>query len=248
MSRHVIRTMGTVSSLELVTEDQLAAASVARVLNSADARFSLHRPDSELSAVARGLPLVEASAEVLAAYALALDWRRRTEGQFTAHRPDGVLDLSGIVKSWAMAAAGDALRDRGAWNWCLNVGGDVLTEGVDHEGRPWIVGIADPADRARLLTAVSLDDDRRAIATSGSTERGDHIWGARALDENGFRQVTVIAPDIVTADVLATALVAGGRDYLDEATSRFPIEVLTVDRAGELLITPGMREAMHAAA
>ena len=58
----------------------------------------------------------------------------------------------------------------------------------------------------------------------------------------------MIAPDIVTADVLATALVAGGRDYLDEATSRFPIEVLTVDRAGELLITPGMREAMHAAA
>ena len=46
-----------------------------------------------------------------ACYSRALRWRSRTDDAFTPHRPDGVIDLSGIVKAEAMAAAGDVLDD-----------------------------------------------------------------------------------------------------------------------------------------
>ena len=52
-------------------------------------------------------------------------------------------------------------------------------------------------------------------------------------------QVSVAAADLVTADVLATAIVAGGRAALDELTGRHDIDVLAVTRDGGLLATPG---------
>jgi thiamine biosynthesis lipoprotein len=59
-----------------------------------------------------------------------------------------------------------------------------------------------------------------------------------------YLQVTVVADDILTADVLATAIVAGGESMLREACGSWDIDVLTVDLAGELTATPGFRAAL----
>jgi thiamine biosynthesis lipoprotein len=53
--------------------------------------------------------------------------------------------------------------------------------------------------------------------------------------------VSVAAQDIVTADVLATAIVAGGRPTLDAVTARWDVDVLAVADDGGLLATPGFR-------
>jgi thiamine biosynthesis lipoprotein len=53
--------------------------------------------------------------------------------------------------------------------------------------------------------------------------------------------VSVAASDIVTADVLATAVVAGGRGTLDAVTARWDVDVLAVTHDGALLATPGFR-------
>ncbi|HEY4151927.1 MAG TPA: FAD:protein FMN transferase, partial [Pseudolysinimonas sp.] len=210
--RKTFETMGTVVSLEWASAPAELIA-VQSIFGAADRRFSLYRPDSELRRVADGdLELLDASAELREVYATALGWRGETGGAFTPHRPDGAIDLNGIVKAWAMAGADRALGDR---DWCLNVGGDVLVSGRDQFGRSWVVGIVDPADRAGLLTAVPLVGTRRAAATSGSAERGDHIW-TRGREVAEFVQVTVLADDIVTADVLATAIVSGGSATLDD--------------------------------
>ena len=63
-----------------------------------------------------------------------------------------------------------------------------------------------------------------AVATSGTAERGDHIWGGTLL------QATVVAADIVTADIWATAIVAGG---LDRARLESAIEFLVLRENGE---------------
>lgn len=236
--RQTFETMGTVVSLEWsgVPAELLA---VQDLFEAADQRFSLYRPDSELSRVADGsLELLDAGSELREVYAMALGWRGETGGAFSPHRPDGTLDLNGIVKAWAMAEAGRALGDG---DWCLNVGGDVLVSGLAAVGAPWVVGIVDPGARAELLTSVPLVGRRRAAATSGSAERGDHIW-TRGREAAEFVQVTVLADDIVTADVLATAIVSGGAASLDDLTGRFDIDVLTVDGTGGLRATPGMRE------
>jgi thiamine biosynthesis lipoprotein len=102
-------------------------------------------------------------------------------------------------------------------------------------GEPWSIGIVDPDDRDRLLADHRLLGSRRAVATSGSAERGDHIW--TRFGSTDVRQATVIADDIVTADVLATAIVAAGPSGLDDVTARFDIDALVVTTEG-LLATP----------
>ncbi|WP_423246863.1 FAD:protein FMN transferase [Sinomonas puerhi] len=271
-----------------VVEDQFAGL---------DAQFSLYKPTSEASRIARGeLSLMEASPLMRDLYADAIRWRRRTDGAFTPERPDGLLDLSGLVKGYAIAEAGRSLAALGLTDWCLNAGGDVLVSGspaprppISRDGGPrggagasaWLAGIVDPADRRTLLGAYPLGGTgtapdsvmdavmgaapgmgtspavsgralsgrapRLALATSGSAERGDHIWtvgirraggGAQRPD---FVQVSVAASDVVTADVLATAIVAGGRATLDTVTARWDVDVLVVTHDGALLATPGFR-------
>lgn len=229
-----------------------ASAAVERVFAGLDETFSLYRPDSEASRLARGeLSLRDSSAAMRDRYAEALSWRLRTEGAFSPERPDGVLDLSGLIKGYAIGQAGEALRSRGITDWCLNAGGDVLVMGspVPGSGTAWAAGVVDPLDRSALIAAYELGGPgtRRALATSGSAERGDHIWaagsGSRTAGSSGagFAQVSVAATDIVTADVLATAIVAGGTAMLHRATDGWEIDVLAVRRNGELLATPGFR-------
>ena len=247
--RHVFVTMGTALSIDLPGVDAAAhaVAQVEQIFQEADDRFSLYRPNSELSQIAAGTTsLMTSSAELRRTYAEALFWRDKTNGAFTPHRPDGVVDLNGIVKSMALERAGTALDDAGLVNWSLNAGGDVFCHGEQEHQRPWTVGIVDPEDRGALLCSLALHGSRRAVATSGSAERGDHIWRDGSHDAVDFRQVTVVADDIVTADVLATAIVSGGETSLEEISARWPIDVLTVDRERNLRATPGLRAALLA--
>ncbi|RAM37447.1 FAD:protein FMN transferase [Arthrobacter globiformis] len=262
--------MGTVTSLAVPTDahkapqaaaDELEAATavVERLFTELDSIFSLYRPDSEASRLVRGeLTLPEASAEMRARYEEAAEWRLLTEGAFTPERPDGALDLSGIVKGHAIREAGMSLLALGMANWCLNAGGDVLVSGSPNPDTdvPWRAGIVDPADRRTLLAGFPLGGaalgsappdgmvadggTRAALATSGSAERGDHIWSV-AAGAAEFRQVSVAAADVVTADVLATAIVAGGVPMLNRATAMWDIEALAVSANGELLATGGFR-------
>ena len=230
--------MGTVASLTLDVSSSFDLDAVRAVFDHYDVTYSLYRPESELSRVAAGtLSLADASSELRATYASALEWRAATRGEFTPHRPDGVIDLSGVVKALAMDRAGAELVGSGASNWCLNVGGDVLVSGSDDDGDPWSIGIVDPHDRATLLTSAELRGSRRACATSGSAERGDHIWTVGA-DRPVFVQASVVADDIVTADVLATAIIAGGPADLDQICAAWDIDALTIDRDGNLRMTP----------
>jgi thiamine biosynthesis lipoprotein len=237
--------MGTVASItfDSISGDSIDLRSVHGAFDHFDATYSLYRPDSELSLIAsHALELGDATAEVRDTYAKALEWRAVTQGEFSPHRPDGAIDLSGIVKALAMNTAGAELTKAGTTNWCLNVGGDILVSGLDNKAEPWAVGIADPFDRGELLTSATLRGSRRACATSGSAERGDHIWTIGGAPTQ-FVQASVIADDIVTADVLATAIIAGGSTALDHSCANWSIDVLTIDKEGEIRMTPGF--AMH---
>lgn len=259
-------TMGTVASLvipgcESGEEAERAAAAIEAIqadFEGLEERFSLYRDDSEASRIARGeLPLTQASVATRDAYALALEWRQRTAGAFTPHRPDGVLDLAGVVKAMAIADGGRILDEAGFEDWILNIGGDLLSRGRNPErgevaaadgtplGERWKAGIVDPANRGTLLGSVELREGRRAIATSGIAERGEHVWRAERGPAE-FVQVSVRADDIVTADVLATAILSGGPELLHELVERYEIDVLACDRGGAMLATPGMREALAA--
>lgn len=239
MIHDTFESMGTVVSAALDAPIDLAPAR--RVFDDLDRTFSLYDPRSPLSRIANGeLLLTDAAPAVRAEYARALSWRSRTGGWFTPHRPDDVIDLSGTVKAVALARAAHALASAGAVGM-IGAGGDIAV--VGHPSRT-LVGVADPADRTRLLTTVDLGC-RRGAATSGSAERGEHIWSRAGRSD--LLQVTVLADDIVEADVLATAAIAGGGAHLDELTQAFDVDVLAVARDGSLRATEGFRRRMQAA-
>ena len=279
MSVHSFESMGTVVSVRLGTaevnsgsethseesaltasREVVALAAARQAFDALNERFSLYRESSEISQIARGeLLLSDSSERMRDAYAQALLWREATNGAFTPHRPDGVLDLSGTIKAVAIADAAAAIHACGFTAFSINAGGDILTHGIpddlatgaegseadaDADGdadaenvRGWVTGIVDPQNRTELLSVVTLTPELPAMATSGSAERGDHIW-ARPGATNDFLQATVIAADIITADVCATAIIAGGQETLNHLTEQFEIAVLVVTASGELLANP----------
>lgn len=239
--RDIFGTMGTVVSAEWTpaSSPMASALSIEGAFADLDERFTLYRHNSELSRIARGeLRLTDATAQLRSVYEEALDWRRRTDGAFTPHRPDGVIDLNGIVKALAIRDAGAVFESFGITDWCINAGGDLYT---GQDALPRTIGIVDPDFRARLLCSVSLASPHRAVATSGRAERGDHIWTTHDTSVPEFSQASVFADDIVTADVLATAIVAGGSATLHLATEGWPVDVIAVGLDGTILMTPSMR-------
>lgn len=240
MSVHTFETMGTVVSLRLpdasASADQryAAARAVQERFAEFDERFSLYRQDSEASLIARGeLALPGASESMREAYAEALGWRDATHGVFTPHRPDGVIDLSGTVKAAAIREGARELRSLGFDVFSINAGGDILTSGTPSEGA-WVTGIINPLLPGEVLSVVSLTPEFPALASSGVAERGEHIW-RRPDTDTRFVQASVAAADIMTADVLATTIIAGGHDALDAVTARGDVAVLAVLADGSLL-------------
>ena len=239
--RDVFSSMGTVISAEWAPAlaPILGGLTIEDAFAELEERFSLYRPESELSRIARGeLNMTYASEQLRSVYEEALGWRTRTEGTFTPHRPDGVIDLNGIVKALAIRRAGAVFESVGVSNWSINAGGDLL---YGQDSLPSTIGIVDPNDRSRLLCSVSLLSPHRAVATSGSAERGDHIWKSLSMSDDEFSQVSVFADDIVTADVLATAIVAGGPETLRLVTERWPVDVIAIDQDDTILMTPAIR-------
>lgn len=246
--RWTFETMGTVVSVSTPggLPDAEIRGSVEAVFLEDELEFSRYRPGSPISRIARGeLSMLDASENLRSAYAIAVEWRSRTAGAFTPHRPDGVVDLDGVVKALAIQRAGSVLTGAGIADWCLGCGGDVLMCGVAAANSPWTIGVADPDLPGGLIAEVPMVGRDRAIATSGTAERGEHVW--RSDDRSALRQVTVVADDIVTADVLATAILSGGLASLNDLARTHEVEVLALTQ-DKMLVTPRLRRLISAAA
>lgn len=208
-----------------------AVAAVAQVLCTADRQFSPYRHTSELQRLRRGgvLPMRTTSPNGWAAApGPALEQRRgqmsasmrkvlaqcerlerSTGGAFTPFDSLGRFDPTGLVKGWAMERAVRAVNALGYADVCLNVGGDVRTSGLAHVARPWRVALVDPLRKGavRQVVAAPASGEAFAVATSGTQERGEHLWdqGGRPLPESRIA-VTVVGADAGVVDAIATAV------------------------------------------
>jgi thiamine biosynthesis lipoprotein len=215
-------------------------------LRDADNLMSLWRADTPLARLSAGRAgLGDMPLEVVEVLRLSVLASHETAGHFDARRPDGRVDPTGLVKGWALARVGRLLLAAGFEHWCLNGAGDVLVHGhstgateTSRTGPGWTVGVSDPADAQRLLTAVVVHDG--AVATSGSAQRGGHIWAPRTGGRaSGLRAATVVCSDIVRADIMATAAVARGRDALTWLDRLDGLEALVVYDDGGVGVTSG---------
>jgi thiamine biosynthesis lipoprotein len=208
-------------------------------LRTVDAAFSTYRADSEVSRLNAGtLTRAQASPAVRAVLERCSALRAQTRGCFDV-RARGPLDPSAFVKGWAVEEAARMLADDGARNLCVHAGGDVRVRGERAPGLPWRVGIQHPRRRERVAAVLRTSD--LAIATSGAYERGAHIVDPRTGEPpEGVLSVTVLGPDLGTADAYATAAFAMGAEGPAWTAGLDDYEALTILSDGRVLSTRGV--------
>jgi thiamine biosynthesis lipoprotein len=208
-------------------------------LRRVDATFSTYRPDSAISRLNAGtLALRDAAPQVRHVLDRCEDLRGRTRGSFDV-RARGPLDPSAFVKGWAIEAVAAMLGAAGARNLCVHAGGDVCVRGERAPGQPWRVGIQHPWQRNRV--AAVLRTRGLAVATSGAYERGRHIVDPRTRRApRGVASVTVLGPDLATADAYATAAFAMGAEGPAWTAGLDDYDALSILADGRVLSTPGV--------
>ncbi|MGP3926418.1 FAD:protein FMN transferase [Streptomyces sp. 8N616] len=238
--------MGTVFSFDIRGEAAARASTAAAVdeavhwLHEVDRLFSLYKPESELSRLARGeLTAAECDPLVCEVLALCEAAEARSDGWFST-RYAGGLDPTGLVKGWAVERASRLLAVRGVGDSCINGGGDIQLSGHREERRPWRIGISDPLQPGELVAVVEGAGEL-AVATSGTAERGCHVLDPRtgAPPRHPLASVTVLARGLTAADAWATAAFARGsaaRDWLEELPG---VEAVAVGLDGSTWCTAG---------
>jgi thiamine biosynthesis lipoprotein len=176
----------------------------------------------EPAAVARALALV--------------GWHRvRWEGRAVTLLPGMEIDLGGIGKEYAVDRAAALVAAETRAPTLINFGGDLYAGGPRRGGRPWSVGVDDPA-RTGVAIVERIALTRGGLATSGDARRFvihqdrrlGHILDPRTgwPVEGAPRSVTVVGPTCLEAGTLSTLACLrgpGAAEFLDEQGVTFRI-------------------------
>lgn len=130
------------------------------------------------------------------------------------------MDLCGIAKGRALDLLADYLRDAGETAFLVDLGGELKSEGLHPEGRPWQIAVEDPRPSHNGPAFGLRLPDGMAVATSGLRTQSYELDGQRyghIIDPHHARpsdgsaaSVSVLDAEGMVADGWATALAAAG--------------------------------------
>ncbi len=164
-----------------------------------------------------------------------LDARRRT----VALKRPMVLDLGAVAKGLAVDTAARELQHFP--HFAIDAGGDLYLAGLNPAGQPWSVGIRHPVLHDQTIDTIRVSN--KAVCTSGNYERmdiGRHILDPRGGGDTGrASSVTVVAPNALMADALATAAFVLGADAGLALLERHDVDGVIFSHALERHATKG---------
>lgn len=147
------------------------------------------------------------------------------EGKITKDNPLSILDMSAIAKGYGVDRIAQLLRRYSITNFMVEIGGEVVAEGINEKGSPWRIGINRPNEdstscNAELQDIVSLSG--HAIATSGNY-RNFYVQDGKKIAhtinpktgypaQQDILSSTVMAPSCAEADAFATAFMVMGME------------------------------------
>ncbi len=155
-------------------------------------------------------------------------------GKVVKQDPRIMLDCSAIAKGFGTDVIANFLRSRGVKNFMVEIGGEIVTSGINEERLPWKIGVTKPSDDplgdkgGELMTVLNVTD--KAMATSGNYRNFYYKDGkkfAHTIDpktgypvQHSLLSATVIADDCATADAYATSFMVMGfekaRNFLEK--------------------------------
>lgn len=163
------------------------------------------------------------------------------------------VDFGGIAKGYGVDRAVADLRAMGNPAALVDAGGDLFAHGRPAPDRPWKVGIRDPRHVERILGRFDVEDE--AVATSGTYfqkrvvdgREVSHLFDPRTAEPVAHvLSATVVAPDAMTADALATAACVLETARCRALFESMPgIEALWVSAEGTITMTEGMRRRVE---
>ena len=183
---------------------------------------------------------------------LIIGWEKISllpDGRVKKKHPNIFIDFNAVAKGYIVDVIGNYLEDIGNNNFLVEIGGEVLARGISPKTNlPWKIGIENPKNQTNQISLVQtlrLKDE--AMASSGNYRKyRDNIkTGERFVHivnpKNGLAfqskvlSVSVKAPDCITADAWATALMVmsleDGKEIIENITD---LEALwIIDLAGK---------------
>lgn len=131
------------------------------------------------------------------------------------------LDFSALAKGYGVDAVALFLEKNGITNYMVEIGGEVRGRGKNERGTGWVIGINTPSETAHVTdfqSKIRLVD--RSLATSGNYRNYYEVNGQKYSHtinpKTGFPErsnllsATILAPDCMTADALATTCMVLG--------------------------------------
>lgn len=218
LSRQV-ESWGTVILFELssqkVSQESLIQAftEAEKFIYHVDEVFSTYKENSIISQLKREeIEISACSDEVQEVWGLCKKAMELSDGAFNPWFNG--FNPSGLVKGWAAQKCGEIFEKHGVENSLVNAAGDLAVRGgllKNGKVSPWEIGIRNPEIKDEIVESFKINTG--SIATSGSYEKGAHIYDPFTnLIAIGARSATVIGPDAAIADALATALMVSGKD------------------------------------
>ena len=251
---------GTVYSVTYQCEKNLKQEIEAE-LQKVDGEFSMFNDTSTVARINRG-EKVEESAMYREVYELAQTVNRETGGAFditvaplvnawgfgfkneqmpTRQQVDSLLkirnqyDFSAIAKGYGSDVVARLLRSHGVQNFMVEIGGEVVTQGISEKRLPWKIGVTKPTDDSlsvsgELQTVLNVTDI--AMATSGNYRNFYYRDGkkyAHTIDpktgypvQHSLLSATVLAKNCAVADAYATSFMVMGMERAKTVLERHP--------------------------
>ena len=157
------------------------------------------------------------------------------DGKIRKQDPRMMLDCSAIAKGYGTDVVANFLGSRGVKNFMVEIGGEIVTCGVNPSRVPWKVGVIKPTDDSlnvshEVQTVLNVTDI--AMATSGNYRRFYYKDGkkfAHTIDpatgypvQHNILSATVLAKTCATADAYATSFMVLGLDGARKVLERHP--------------------------
>lgn len=154
-------------------------------------------------------------------------WQKVRQGNGTLIKtnPRLQIDLSAVADGYGADCVASVIRQNGCSNFLVEVGGEIVAEGINRSGKPWRVGIESPVPGKAFGEEIqrTVELSGKALATSGDYRnfqvRSDGTRYSHIIDpqtgkpaESDVASVTVIAARCIDADALATALCVMGSE------------------------------------
>ncbi len=164
-----------------------------------------------------------------------MDKIKLENGKIVKNDPRIKLETSALAEGYGVDVIGMLLDDMGIKNYMVEVGGEVRMRGMNPHGTKWNIGIDKPIDdptgeNREIQIILNLTDC--SVSTSGNYRKffiKDGKKYSHSINpktgypvDNTLLSTTVVAPNTITSDGMATTLTLLGVERAKELAERLP--------------------------